>query len=287
LGVLKERAHIAGTISLFADAAITFVSVWLAYYAWFLLYQYGGPEIVLPFTGYRLLPLYREFHLPAGVVWGYMVSIPVILVVLEAYGLHEGIGFRTPRETLGIVVRGHVVSLMVLAAVSVVFKLDLFRVLLVGLVVINTVLIFGKELIIVEYVRLSRERGYNFRNVLMVGVGEIARKMIERLHSHPQWGFKVTGCMVPPHMRDERLVNGLPNLGVYDETPQVLKAQQPDLVVAGALQGRLRPRGRGPGARGDLARHGPDGSAHQSDVPRAGVLQAGAAGLSGQAVHAV
>jgi exopolysaccharide biosynthesis polyprenyl glycosylphosphotransferase len=217
---------------LFADAAITFVSVWLAYYAWFLLYRYGGPEIVLPFTGYRLLPLYREFHLPAGVVVGYMVvGIPVILVVLEAYGLHERIGFRRPAETLRIVLRGHLVALMVLAAAGVVFKLELFRVLLVGLVVINAVLIFGKELIIVEYVQRSRARGYNFRTVLMVGVGEIARKMTDRLHSHPQWGFKVTGCMVPPHMRDEPLVNGLPNLGVYDETPQVLKTGHPDLVV--------------------------------------------------------
>jgi exopolysaccharide biosynthesis polyprenyl glycosylphosphotransferase len=229
--VLKERAYIAGTVSLFADAVITFISVWLAFYAWFLLYQYNGPDIVVPFAGYHLLPLYREFHLPAGLVVRYMVAIPVILVALEAYGLHERVGFRRPGETLGIVVRGHVVGLMVLAVASVVFKLELFRVLLVGLVVINTVLIFGKELIIAEYVRLSRERGYNFRNVLMVGVGEIARKMIERLHSHPQWGFRVTGCMVPPHMRDERLVNGLPNLGVYDETPQVLKAQHPDLVV--------------------------------------------------------
>ena len=229
--MLKERAYIVGQISLFADAAITFLSVWLAYYAWFLLYQYTGPEVVLPFSGYRLLPLYREFIFPDRMVWRYMVSIPLVLVLLEVYGLHEGIGFRTARETLRILVRSHVVALMVLAVASVVLKLAFSRVLLVGLVSINFVLVFLKELIIVEHVRLSRERGYNFRNVLVVGVGEIARKMIERLQSHPQWGFKVIGCMVPPHMRDEALVNSLPNFGVYDETPQVLKAHQPDLVV--------------------------------------------------------
>jgi len=120
---------------------------------------------------------------------------------------------------------------MAVAVIAVLLKHNPLRVLLVGIAIINTALIFLKELIIVEYARLSRERGYNFREVLMVGVGEIARKMIERLQSHPQWGFKVIGCMVPPHMRDETLVNGLANLGVYDETPQALKAQQPDLVV--------------------------------------------------------
>jgi exopolysaccharide biosynthesis polyprenyl glycosylphosphotransferase len=229
--MLKERAHIAGTISLLADAAITAVSVWLAFYVYFLLYQYRGPEIYLPFTGYRLLPLYREFGVTLAVVGRYLVAMPVILVTLEVYGLHDRIGFRTPSETLRILLRGHVVAAMVLAIVGVVLKLELFRVLLIGVMGINIALIWLKELIIIEYVLQSRERGYNFREVLIVGVGEIARKMIERLHSHPHWGFRVVGCMVPPTMRDEPSVNGLDNLGVYAETPQVLKARHPDLVV--------------------------------------------------------
>jgi exopolysaccharide biosynthesis polyprenyl glycosylphosphotransferase len=229
--VLKERAYIAGTISLVVDAAITALSVWLAYYAYFLLYQYSGPVIDLPFMHYRVVPLYREFHIPSGVVTYYLLSVPAVLVPLELYGLHDRIGFRSLGETFRILVKSHVIGIVAVAVIAVLLKHNPFRVLLVGIAVINTALIFLKEIIIVEYAQLSRERGYNFREVLMVGVGEIARKMIERLRSHPQWGFKVIGCMVPPHMRDETLVNGLPNFGVYDDTPQALKAHQPDLVV--------------------------------------------------------
>jgi exopolysaccharide biosynthesis polyprenyl glycosylphosphotransferase len=229
--MLKERAHIVGTVSLLVDAAITAVSVWLAFYVYFLLYQYSGPEIYVPFTGYRLLPMYRDFGLGLDVAGRYLFAMPVILVTLEVYGLHDRIGFRTPTETLRILLRSHVVAAMVLAIIGVVLKIELFRVQLLGVMGFNVALIWLKELIIIEYVRQSRERGYNFREVLIVGVGEIARKMIDRLHSHPQWGFRVIGCMVPPHMRDEAEVNDLDNLGVYSQTPQVLKARHPDLVV--------------------------------------------------------
>lgn len=229
--MLKERAYIVGRISLFCDAAITMVSLWLAFYVWFLLYQYNGPEIVLPFFG-RVLPLYRQFIFAFGPQAElYVVAIPLLPLLLEAYGLHEGIGFRTARQTLGIAARGHLVALMVLAMASVIFKRPMSRVVLVGFVGIAFVLVFLKEMIFLQYARHLRERGLNFRNVIMVGVGEIARKMIARMHGQPQWGFKVVGCVVPPHMRDEQLVNGLPNFGVYDETPQVLKTHHPDLVV--------------------------------------------------------
>ena len=230
--MLKERARIAGTMSLFADLAITGISVWLAFYAWFLLYQYNGPEIRLPFMARPLLPLYRISPLTLDVFVGNLfVTVPVVLVLLEIYGLHEAVGFRRPGETFRILVKSHIVAVMVITVVGVILKLTLFRVVLVGVVVINTALIFLKEQIILEYARRSRAQGYNFREVLVVGIGVIARKMIERLRSHPQWGFKLVGCMVPPHMADEKLVNGLPVLGVYDETPQVLKAHQLDLVV--------------------------------------------------------
>jgi len=230
--MLKERTYIAWRISLFADAAITAISLWLAFYAWFLLYRYNGPNVVIPLFGYQLLPLFRSFNYefdPQS--WLYILAIPLLPLVLEAYGLHEGIGFRRVGDTLRILLRGHLVVLMVLAVVSVVLKRPISRVLLVAFVGVTFVLVFFKELIIFEYVRLSREQGRNFRNVLIVGVGEIARKMIQRMHDQPQWGFKAVGCVVPPHMRDEKMVNGLSNFGVYDETPQVLKAHQPDLVV--------------------------------------------------------
>jgi len=229
--MLKERAHIAGTLSLFADLAISVISVWLAFYAWFLLYQYHGPEIRLPFMTYPVLPLYRVPPFTLGVFVNNLVAVPVILVLLEIYGLHESVGFRRPSETFWILLKGHIVAVMVITLAGVVLRLPLFRVVLVGIVGFNIALIFLKELIILEYARRSRAHGYNFREVLIVGIGEIARKMIERLHSHPQWGFKIIGCMVAPHMHGEELVNGLPVLGVYDETPQVLKSHQPDLVV--------------------------------------------------------
>jgi exopolysaccharide biosynthesis polyprenyl glycosylphosphotransferase len=206
--------------------------VWLAFYVWFLMYQYGGPEIRLPFMAHPVLPLYRLSPPALDVFTGNLViAVPVIAVLLEVYGLHEAVGFRRPAETFRILVKGHVVAVMVIAAVGVVLKRPLFRVILVGVVGINIALVFLKETIILEYARRSRAHGYNFREVLVVGIGEIARKMIERLRSHPQWGFKLVGCMVPPHMKGEALVNGLSVLGVYDETPQVLQAHQLDLVV--------------------------------------------------------
>jgi len=231
--VFKERAYIGGRISLFVDAGITVLSLPLAFYLWFLLYQYNGPEIMLPMSGTRLLPLYRQFNYRflEHVAQLWMVSIPLVPLLLEAYGLHEGIGFRRSREVVWIVARAHLVALLVLAAVTVILKWRTSRILLVGFVGINFVLVLLKEMIILEYVRAARERGQHFRDVIIVGVGEIARKMIRRMQDRRRWGFRPVGCVVPPHMRDETLVNGLPNLGVYDETPQVLKEHHPDLVV--------------------------------------------------------
>jgi exopolysaccharide biosynthesis polyprenyl glycosylphosphotransferase len=75
----------------------------------------------------------------------------------------------------------------------------------------------------------SRRRGYNLRYALVVGAGQVAEQVVERIHSHPEAGLRVVGILTDDLA--VRRVRGVPRLGSYAQIKDVLSRYTVDQVL--------------------------------------------------------
>jgi Undecaprenyl-phosphate glucose phosphotransferase len=79
--------------------------------------------------------------------------------------------------------------------------------------------------------RVLRRRGYNLRYVLVVGAGDLAREVIERLHAHPEAGMRVAGALSGDPGQVGRRVAHVPVVGEYGSLKAALSRRRIDQVV--------------------------------------------------------
>ena len=227
--MLKEKSFILGRISLFIDAGLSVLAYWFAFFLWWLLYKVNFP---VELFGYKILPMYQNF-LATFSGYSYLLIFlgPLFPLLYESNGLYRSIGFKSRRQIASIIARSIVMGILAIMAIVVLFQYNISRPLILGFGIISFFLVYLKEMFILEYIEMTRKSGRNYRYVIIVGIGEIARKAINLAESNPKWGFKVIGCVVPPFMKEAKEVNKYPVLGIYDEMAQILKSNTPDLVI--------------------------------------------------------
>ena len=215
----RDKMLVLGRLSLIVDGLITALSLWLAFFSWWLLYQ--------------VFPLGKEFHGKFTThAYLYLVIIPFFPLLYKRYGLYRSIGFKRPGEIAVILAKGLVVGLAVLTIFFFVAKIQtVSRPLLLAFAGISFSLVFLKEAVILEYFRYARRLERNFRKVLIGGVGEVARKAIRLIEEHPHWGYKICGIVVPDSFKDQCDVSGYKVVGSYCEMSRILAAEGCDQVI--------------------------------------------------------
>jgi len=228
--VLKEKTFIFARISQLIDAGLTALAYWLAFFSWWLLHQL---QFDLFLFGWRILPLYQHFTTNFN-QYSYLLFfiVPFFPIILELNGMYGSIGFKSRSEIARTIARSIILGLFIIFGLIFFLQYrNISRPLLFGFGVISFILIYIKEMVILEYIEFTRESGRNYKYIIVVGVGEIARKAIALIEQHPKWAFKVKGCVVPPHMKDEKEVIGQTSLGIYDDMAEILRVHQPDMVI--------------------------------------------------------
>lgn len=61
--------------------------------------------------------------------------------------------------------------------------------------VINTSLSVAARMILSQFLRAARRRGYNLKHVLLVGYGHATEAYIDRIFANPQWGYYIHGIL--------------------------------------------------------------------------------------------
>ena len=97
---------------------------------------------------------------------------------------------------------------------------------------LNFALLFGERIVLRIILKSMRKRGYNLRRVLIVGAGELGRRVAQRMVSHPEMGYQVIGFLDDFHangMYKKEL--GLEVLGKLATISDIIEAQQVDKVI--------------------------------------------------------
>jgi len=166
----------------------------------------------------------------------YLVLL-ILVSILWSFLLHwvdAYAGFRTARVSQVVfpIVKVVAIGTLLLGFCLFFFKFErISRIAITLFVVLNLLILCGMRLGIVAFLRSVRRRGYNYRNVLIVGTGRRAQGFSQLIQSHPEWGLRIHGYLDPEPALLGHQVNGHQVVGLPQDLPQILDRQVIDEVI--------------------------------------------------------
>lgn len=224
--MLKERARIVAGSLLAADLTLVTLAFLLAFWL---------RSQVFPSWGLSPNPLYPlEQYLPL---------LPITLVIWWAllYGSKLYRSQRTvvlqqeAREILRISLSAAVLLVLMIYALRLDDRLlggdKISRAWISLFFVLAALFLLCRMMTVRILARYVRERGYNYRTVLIVGTGTTAARIAESVEQHGYWGFRILGLVAED--RYTQLPDGSPYslIGALDDLPELVEQNVVDEVI--------------------------------------------------------
>ena len=166
----------------------------------------------------------------------YLIVLPVVLVA-SAISYHFCKLYVPRREgrffsEVAAVIRGSILSVLVLTALSYVIRVEpeLSRYVIALFFVLNCALLSLERGAARSVLRKARRRGWNLRHVIIVGAGKLGQMLLERIKRNPWTGFKVIGFIDDNPERQGKDLRRVPVLGGTNDLRDALQENEVDQV---------------------------------------------------------
>ncbi len=212
--MLKAHSRVLEQLMLVGDLLLV-AACWLAAYG--IRFYVAGPPSR---HGTPPIEPYLLMLLPILIVWG---------ISFRAFDLYRPrrIGSRLSEVT--DIAKASTMGALVLVSVMNFFfrEYDYSRVVIVYFWVLSIASVSFARYIFREVLRFARRHGHNQRYAVVVGGGELAAGVIQRLHGRPDIGLRLLGLVGDT----KESAGGIPSLGGYADLRAVLDARQVDHVI--------------------------------------------------------
>ncbi len=151
------------------------------------------------------------------------------VVSMWVVGLYRLRTWLTLRSEIADVLRAAVLVAALWLGVMLLLNLPPSRLLLVSLFVTQPIVSVVTRVGLRGFLAWIRSRGYNSRQVLIIGAGPAAQSYAEQIAQHPALGLTVMGHLSGP--RDDQIAVSGPVLGGIDELENVLHTRVVDEVA--------------------------------------------------------
>jgi exopolysaccharide biosynthesis polyprenyl glycosylphosphotransferase len=176
--VLKERANEVAAAVALADMALLCASFFIA----FAIRSWALPQL------HHELPELGRF------IWLLGVSIPTFYILLRFGGVYDSLRTQSFFDLPFLVAKPVVLGGLFLGAVIFFSQAKYFSRSLFGMfLVIFYLLVLGEKIVLRVVQRVARRRGFNYRNILIVGINEGAMRVADALTQSRDFGFRVAG----------------------------------------------------------------------------------------------
>lgn len=201
--MIKENQKYLNRIHVVVDGLVIILSYVLA---WYLRFRSGIFEV----KGWYL-PLHIYMRTLIYIVPGYLIL----------YGIFQ---LYTPKRVQGRrleawhILQGNVIGMLCLILVLYLSKQsDFSRTMIFIFFVINMLLEILVRNLIRVFLRRIRKNGYNQKHLLLVGYSRAAEQYIDRIKSHPEWGYTIRGILDDHQPRgmeykDVKVIGSIDNL---------------------------------------------------------------------------
>lgn len=196
--MIKGNQKLLNVIRFIIDVAILVVSFVLAYFLRFdeefsFLIRFG--IIKEPIGLYEKLDQYMQLLL---------LLVPCYLFSYYIFHLYDPKRVTSRKSQMYNIFKANVIGILYCTAGLYFIKRsgNYARLFIIIFVTINFILELFFRLLITTILRKFRKKGLNLKHVLLVGYGRSAEGYIDRICSHPEWGYVVHGIL------DDRKRNG-------------------------------------------------------------------------------
>jgi exopolysaccharide biosynthesis polyprenyl glycosylphosphotransferase len=209
--MLKQRASFLKKANILSDAGLV-VGAFLA--AFNLRVHFGGLGALDDYT------------------WVLLAVVPIWLVLLERYGFYVSQRMTSPWTIFKSLAKVTAIGGVVTSAVIFNFQPHGFSRSFFGtFLILSFLMLLCEQLLVRVTLRLTRIEGYNYRNVLVVGTGKGAEKILDLLDRNKGWGMRVVGLLHPQKQQSPQMVKGYPVIGDFHQMAEVCKANTVDEVI--------------------------------------------------------
>jgi exopolysaccharide biosynthesis polyprenyl glycosylphosphotransferase len=164
--------------------------------------------------------------------WAMAIIIPVWLLVLSYSGIYESMRIRKISEIAGQLVKVHLMGSTVI--ITIIYFVDprgFSRVLAGGFVLMSLMLMISVKGIVKLTLHHYRRKGYNVRNILIVGSGEQAQHFVQLIQDHADWGLVIAGYLPLCTEPETRLESNGIMIGDIQQLNDICKNASIDEVV--------------------------------------------------------
>ena len=126
------------------------------------------------------------------------IALPLYNAVLSVLGAYRSMRFSSLFQLFRLSCLASAVVFLCQGSFLYVLKLDLSRSFVFIFCLLSGIGLFLVRVMVLELLRFFRARGKNFRNLLIVGTGQQARKLYLEIMRQPELGIRVVGFVTLP-----------------------------------------------------------------------------------------
>jgi len=220
----RQRQLLATAIFLLDGALIA--GAWLAAY-WLRFYGLGiDAPLGIPAVA---------FHL-----WVGAVITPVGLLVLRTFRLYRSARTARLSHELFVLAQGVAVITALAGLGSFFARGELPRSVLLIFASLLAGGLWTTRVVLRLYLRALRRRGRNLRHVMVVGAGEQATRLIEKLEQHPDYGIQIRGLVSVDPAQVGSTVAGHPVVGTVGDLSALVEKAGTDFVYLALARSEWR-----------------------------------------------
>jgi len=217
--MIQRRRQIQVMLQLFGDVLATAAAVVLAYWIRFDIpiqpVTKGTPPIEMYF---QLIPV-------TAIMWP---------TVFYFQGLYQRRRLRSRFDELLRVVLAVMLATILLTAFLTFYRPSDFtysRLFLPIFAGVDVVLVAFSRWLISDILRRIRRSGGNLQIVLIIGAGELGKRLVKSLRAHREYGFSVVGFLDDDPGKQKRKIHGVPVLGTTKQLEAIAEEHHVDQVM--------------------------------------------------------
>lgn len=210
--MLKQQARLFTKISICLDAITVVTALFIAHMA-------------IESYSHRLQEL-NEY------IWILLIVIPAWLLLLSKSGIYGSMRTKTLCQISGKILKVHIIGAII--TTSCIFLINpsgFSRLLIIAFLITSLILMTIVRFIIKELLHYCRRKGYNTRNIIIIGSGEKLIYFAKLIKEHADWGLVISGFIPLCSPNKEEVIPGCVNLGSISDLKDICKNSTVDEVV--------------------------------------------------------
>lgn len=222
--MIKERFSLFRRLMILGDVCVISASFFLAYFL------RDAVSALYPLRDYlKMLPV-------VCLIW---------IILLYSFRMYGSIRILRKPELFGIILKSSLGGFITFSGLMYLYKLThISRIFVALFFIISTSLIILEKTLLIIFFRQIRRKGFNYRNVLVVGTGKRVKNFIDIVRNHKEVGFKIIGLVDEDAVKKGEVLYGYKVLGTLNDMIEIAHTNIVDeviFIVPRAWLGKIEP----------------------------------------------